>query len=110
MQSQLLAQYPSKQLQVYAVWLPMLGGDGREDWNGSTMPDSRVTHFWDGDLHVGRWFAKNVDGYDGVAWDIYYLFGPDAKWETIPSPFVGSGVTIYAERAQLQEQIITLLK
>lgn len=87
----------------------MLAGDAREAWNGTTMSDPRVMHFWDGDLHIGRWFAQNMDGYDGVAWDIYYLFGPDAEWKTIPSPFVGSGQTIYAEREQLQSQINTLL-
>ena len=88
----------------------MMSGDAREEWDGSTLPDPRVMHFWDGDLHVGRWFAKNVDGYDGIAWDIYYLFGPEAVWETVPLPFVGSGVTIYGERQQLQKQISTLLE
>ena len=110
MQSQLLAQYASEQLRVYAVWLPMLGGDAREEWNGTTMPDARVTHFWDGELQVGRWFAQQVDGYDGVAWDIHYLYGPDAVWKNVPSPLVGSGRTIYAERQSLQRQVSTLLR
>lgn len=88
----------------------MLGGDAREDWNGATMPDARVLHFWDRELHVGRWFAKNLDGYNGIAWEIYYLFGPDAIWEATPSPVVGSGVTIIGERQQLQRQISTLLE
>lgn len=88
----------------------MMGGDAREDWDGSTMPDTRVMHFWDGDLKVGQWFAKNFDGYNGVAWDIYYLYGPDAIWEATPSPVVGSGVTIIGERQQLQRQISTLLE
>ena len=80
------------------------------DWDGSTRPDSRVMHFWDSDFRIGQWFAKNADGYDGVAWDIYYLFGPEATWETIPSPFAGSGITIYSECEQLQMQISPLLK
>jgi len=87
----------------------MLAGDSREEWDGSTMPDARVTHFWDGELQVGRWFAQQVNGYDGVAWDIYYLYGPDAVWENVPSPLVGSGRTIYAERQSLQRQVSTLL-
>ena len=108
MQTQLLAQYPSEQVRVYAVWLPMLGGDAREEWNGTTMPDARVTHFWDGELQVGQWFAKQVEGYDGVSWDVYYLYGPHAVGETIPSPLLGSGRTIFAERQALQKQISTL--
>ena len=109
MQSQLLAQYPSEQVRVYAVWLPMLGGDAREEWNGTTMPDPRVTHFWDGELQAGQWFAKQVEGYDGVSWDVYYLYGPDAVWETIPSPLLGSGRTIFSERQALQMQVSTVL-
>jgi len=87
----------------------MLGGDAREKWNGNTMPDSRVTHFWDGEYIVGQWFAKEVDGYEGIAWDVYYLYGPDAAWEDMPSPLVGEGATIYGERETLEMKLRTLL-
>jgi len=108
-QTQLLAQYPSEQLHVYAVWLPMLWSDSRAMWDGNNMPDTRVVHFWDGEHAIGQWFAKEVDGYKGIAWDVYYLYGPDATWETVPSPLVGSGGTIYGERDKLEKQIRTLL-
>ena len=88
----------------------MLGGDARDKWNGNTMPDTRVMHFWDGNLQIGQWLAKQVDGYDGIAWDIYYLYGPDATWETVPTPLVGSGITIYSERKTLEMQVRTLLE
>ena len=88
----------------------MLWNDAREKWNGTTMPDARVTHFWDGDLQVGEWFANHIDGFEGVSWDVYYLYGPDAKWEAVPSPQVGSGRTIYGERKTLQLQMRTLLE
>jgi hypothetical protein len=106
----MLAQYPSDQLRVYAVWLPMLGGDAREEWNGTTMSDTRVTHFWDGDRLVGQWFAKHVDDYEGIAWDVYYLYGPEATWETIPLPLTDSGGTIIGERDTLQLQLSTMLE
>jgi hypothetical protein len=109
-QTQLLAKLPSDQLRVYAVWLPMLGGDAREEWDGTTMPDPRVIHFWDGETRVGQWFANEVEGYRGVSWDVYYLYGPDATWNTIPSPLVGLGGTIYSEREQLETQVRTLLE
>ena len=83
----------------------MLAGDAREEWDGNTMPDPRVIHFWDGDRQVGEWFAEEVEGYRGVSWDTYYLYGPDAKWETTPSPLVGSSGTIIQEREQLEMQI-----
>lgn len=87
----------------------MLGGDAREMWNGTTMPDARVIHFWDGDRKIGQWFAEHVDGYQGIAWDAYYLYGPDAVWEITPSPLVISGGTIYSERETLEMQMRTLL-
>jgi hypothetical protein len=108
-QNQLLAQHSSEKLRVYTVWLPMLWGDAREEWDGNTMPDVRVTHFWDGEAEVGRWFAKEVNGYDGIAWDIYYLYGPEAVWGTIPAPLLGSGQTIYDERQTLEIQAGKLL-
>ena len=109
MQKQLLAQYSSDELRVYAVWLPMLAGDARERWNGNTMPDPRVIHFWDGDRQVGQWFAEQIEGYRGISWDAYYLYSPDATWDTVPSPLVSSGGTIYSERETLERQLRTLL-
>jgi hypothetical protein len=87
----------------------MLGGDSREDWDAQTMPDSRVLHFWDGEYVAGKWFAHEVDGYQGIAWDVYYLYGPDAVWETIPSLLVDSGGTIYCNREMLMTQVSALL-
>ena len=87
----------------------MIWSDARDQWNGTNMPDARVAHFWDGELQVGRWFAQQVDRYDGVSWDVYYLYGPDAVWETIPAPLVGSGRTIYRERHALKMQVSILL-
>lgn len=88
----------------------MLWNDAREKWNGTTMPDARVTHFWDGETQVGGWFAEHVEGYRGVSWDTYYLYGPDATWEDIPSPLAGAGGTIYGERETLEKQVHALLK
>ena len=73
------------------------------------MPDSRVAHFWDSEMQVGEWFAQQVDGYKGISWDVYYLYGPDATWEAVPSPIVASGGTIYDEHQTLEMQVNTLL-
>jgi hypothetical protein len=109
-QTQVLAKLPSDQLRVYAVWLPMLWGDARDKWDGTTMPDPRVTHFWDGETQIGQWFAEEVERYRGVSWDTYYLYGPDAKWDTVPSSLVSSGGTIYNEREILRMQLSPLLE
>ena len=73
------------------------------------MPDPRVKHFWDGELEVSRWFARRVDGYEGVSWDMYYLYGPEAEWKTIPGPLDYSGGAIYRERETLRTRVSTLL-
>jgi hypothetical protein len=88
----------------------MLWEDSRAMWNGNNMPDPRVTHFWDGEHVIGQWFAKEVDGYEGIAWDAYYLYGPQATWKTVPSPLAASGGTIYDERKRLATQARTLLE
>jgi hypothetical protein len=66
-------------------------------------------HFGDGKREVGQWFAEHVEGYEGVVWDTCYLHGPQAAWETVPSPLIGSGSTIYAEYETLKGQVRTLL-
>jgi len=87
----------------------MLWSDSRALWDGRIMPDPRVTHFWDAERTIGQWFAGQVDGYEGVSWDAYYLYGPGAVWDTIPAPLLGSGRTIYAERQALEAQVKAIL-
>lgn len=109
MQTQLLKEYSSEELRVYAVWLQMLPSITNDKWDPTIIPDARVKHFWDGDLDVARWFARQVDGYEGVSWDMYYLYGPNAVWKSVPSPLAGSGGTIYRERDVLMTQVSDLL-
>jgi len=87
----------------------MYPGVSQDNWDETLLPDARVKHFWDGELEVARWFARQVDGYEGVSWDMYYLYGPDATWTTIPAPLAGSGGTIYREREMLRTQVSALL-
>lgn len=79
-------------------------------WNGMNMPDTRVIHYWDGDRTVGRWFAEHLEGYEGIVWDVYYLYGPDAVWDGTPLPMIDSGGTIYSDRNRLEAQFQLLLE
>lgn len=69
MQTELLQPYPDADLRIYFVWFAMLGGDARDEWALSLLPDARVAHYWDEERLVGRWFARNVEGWDGIVWD-----------------------------------------
>ena len=95
---------------MYAVWFNTLPGDAREKWNTTLMTDPRVTQLWDDKKSVGRFFAEQEGFMFGsIAYDIYYLYGPEAKWDIAPSPLVSSGYTVLAKRNQLREDLVSLL-
>ena len=59
------------------------------------MPDTRVMQFWDDGKLAGKIFADQEGFMFGsIAYDIYYLYGPEAHWDFKPSLLVSSGYTI----------------
>lgn len=68
------------------VWQPKQGG--REDDVAeatATFPDRRARHFWDETGWTLEHFKGPIDiGVD--AWDLYLLYGPDARWEGAEPP------------------------
>ena len=110
MQREILESEPTAELHVYAVWVPFSGGTSEAaDVSRRVLPDLRVTHFWDGDAVTSEWFAENVDHSPFPAWDVYYLFGPDATWTGVPASIVSSGRTIIGQSSTLQDAITPLL-
>lgn len=111
MQEEILEKNPAANVKVYAVWLPMIASDARSEWKKSLIPDSRVIHLWDEQRVVGRWFAaQGRYGEDvEVVWDIYFLFGPEAQWETLPDPLVSWGRTVVAAREKLRRDFLAVL-
>ena len=110
MQSDILTKFPSADLMVYVVWLPMLPTDVRASWDATVIPDARARHFWDSDKAVSNWFSKLSGDYEGVDWDVFYLFGPEAHWEDRPMPVRSVGATIMYEREKLLESVKPLLR
>lgn len=109
MQSEILEANPQADLRVYTVWLEMLAGDRRSAWDPDLMPDPRVEHYWDADWAAGRWFAEKVLGFEGIAWDVYFLYGPEADWADAPAPLISSGFTVIGKSDQLFNDITPLL-
>ena len=77
------------------------------------MPDPRVSHFWDADREAYFWFPDQ-EGYRDlifgpVAWDIFFLYSPEATWDDIPWPVVSSGSTIIRKRQDLADGLRSLL-
>jgi hypothetical protein len=88
----------------------MLGTDARVTIDPDLFTDSRVEQFWDGNKVAGTWFAETIEDYSGVAWDVYYLYGPDAEWAEIPAPLISTGATVIGERETLEANILPLLE
>jgi putative intracellular protease/amidase len=72
----------------------MLAADERPDV-ADLLVDRRATHYWDGEEKLGRDVGRII-GQDGsTAWDIFLVYGPDAKWgdppDAVGSPVVAEG-------------------
>jgi hypothetical protein len=108
-QQEILAKHPDAKLHVYVVWFSMLPLDRRGAWDDGVMPDSRVTQLWDSQRVVSAWITTNVDHGEGYTWDRYLLYGPQATWQDVPAPLVGSDGPVYATRKDLQAELLPLL-
>lgn len=111
MQSHILDKTPTDDLQVYAIWVPFLGGNEHAaDLSQRALPDPRVVQYWDGAAATSDWFAKNVQQSPAPAWDVYFLYGPDAEWTSVPGPLVSSGGSIIGQSSALESAITPLLQ
>jgi hypothetical protein len=109
-QREILEADRAADLIVYAVWVPFLGGtESAASLSQRVLPDPRVVHFWDGSALTSAWFSDNVEHRIGPAWDVYYLFGADARWSDVPGPLVSSGATIIGRSSELKAAIEPLL-
>jgi hypothetical protein len=92
---------------VYAVWLPFLGGT-KDAIDTEILGDPRVLHYWDGDRLTSDWFGESVfDGF--LAWDVYLLYGPDARWGDTPGEPVSAGGTVIGQSERLRDDMSALL-
>lgn len=118
MQTELLDANPDAELSVYAISFHMLPSDHlakRLVWPEDLMGDPRVTHFWDDQRLVGRWYEAEVtrlggDGDPRVEWDAYFLYGPDAVWGEEPPVHVSWGRTIVGSRDELKRQFDDVIR
>ena len=58
--------------------LPALSGDSAQGWDPEVLNDPRVVNYWDPSEAVSLWFGQLVTHSQGIVWDHYILFGPDA--------------------------------
>lgn len=105
MQEQILERYPEADLAVYLVWLPVLPSDERFGV-ADVLVDERVRQFWDDDRLVSDEVGRLTGADEGLAWDVYLLFGPEATWgRRLPAP-LGRGAPVVVQI----ESLATLLR
>ena len=80
------------------------------------MPDVRVTHYWDGDRIIGRWFAEYAGADRGglvfhSLWDRHFLYSSAADWQSnrISELYLDTGYPIVYHSEDLELRILELL-
>lgn len=103
MQERILRQRSDADLRVYVVWMPVMPLDERFGV-ADVLVDARARHFWDGEQRISDVVGRSLET-DGLAWDIYLLYGPDSEWEAeLPEP-VSSGAPVVARIDSLETDL-----
>ncbi len=83
-----LKRVESRELSVFAVWMPCLKTDNAEAALSaeSLLRDSRVVHYWDGEKSLGTLYGQSLFPPPGktLAWDLYFVYAPGVKWGAQP--------------------------
>ena len=113
MQNEVLEDNPAADIRVYVVWEPMLPTDRFRMTRSGLIDDARATHYKDDTQISGKWFGR-IYGESGgpggsVAWDIAYVYGPEATWDEQPSPMLGWGAAVIGQKAKLMAILAPLL-
>lgn len=110
-QKDVLEKNPDLPVKVYAVWFNMLKSDARSGWPDGALTDSRVTHYWDEDKVLGRWFApKFQEGNEGAMWDTFLLYPPNAHWDQDITKPLAWGCPVIKDRDGLTRGLAELPK
>ena len=94
--------------------MPVIRGDSKLAVPDAValLPDSRVTHYWDQSRVSGNFFKQNIapEVSSSIAWDMFFLYGPEADWDKIPGPLVDKGRTIIGSSGALGYEFGELMK
>jgi hypothetical protein len=81
MQNEVMAKLADPDVRAYVVWVPMFRGAERDVPRATTeLPDLRAKHYWDGDSVLVRGYRETLK-FNEPAWDIFLLYGPEARWQ-----------------------------
>ena len=82
----ILQALPGAAITALIVWLPMLPEDGAAAAAEAAhvCADRRARHFYDPEKIAGKAIAAAVGGAGRVAWDVYLVYPPGARWDHDP--------------------------
>ena len=107
--TEILQENPSEPVAVFAVWFAVLGPDSASQVDTSLLDDPRVIHYWDSGGDVSAFLTRHADQLDlpedGLFWDAYLLFGPDSRWEAVPTRLVGWGAPVVNTMEELTTRL-----
>lgn len=88
---EVILKLKGKPLSTFSVFLPMVDGDSAAPAEQAArgLAKHGVKSYWDGERKLGAAYAKVFGNPDGlqVAWDVYFVYGPNAIWgKTPPKP------------------------
>ena len=77
-------------VRAYIVWTPIFGGNFMRASRqlSRSFPDKRVSYFADSEALAGHLWERVLKTGREEAWDVYFLYGADARWneEEPPTP------------------------
>jgi hypothetical protein len=86
MQRDVLDQADEPSLRAYVVWVAVLPDDSEAAARASAslVPDARASHYWDAS-RAAEAFRPELGLPEGTpAWDVYLLYGREARWGATP--------------------------
>jgi hypothetical protein len=93
---QILEQHPAAQIQVFAVWEPILVTDWMSPGSGvlSRLKDARARQYWDPRHLLAQRLATGVHPKqdcclrNNILWDLAALYPPGVEWKDALPPAV----------------------
>jgi hypothetical protein len=68
-------------VRIYVVWVPMFRGRESDVPKATReVSDPRAMHYWDGGSQLVAGYRQTLR-LNEPAWDIFLLYGPEARWE-----------------------------
>jgi hypothetical protein len=82
-----MARVPARDLAAFFVWVPELRARASDIGYGTALvTDARVRNYWDPDEALGKAYSEMLTIPTNPAWDVYFLYGKDARWTGLAPP------------------------